>query len=212
MSPADDALVVLFEAAVSSSDLITFTQFILRAAVALAARVEALDVLLLEPLVGIAVVVPIVEREPSRRSELDFFHAEHSPHVHSTVRVNLDDLPGVELRRAFTTEVGLALVALAELFTAAFWAPAARARAAARAAPVASLLPRAPVGIRISAKGFDVLGLEILIRISVVIPVWRSTSEIGYPEHNCETFVNLHAIEQTQLHKQRRVESGRSEI
>ena len=212
MSPADDALVVLFEAAVSSSDLITFTQFILRAAVALAARVEALDVLLLEPLVGIAVVVPIVKHESSRRSELDFFHAEHSPHVHSTVRVDLDDLPGVELRRAFTTEVGLALVALAELFTAAFWAPAARARAAARAAPVASLLPRAPVRIRISAKGFDVLGLEVLIRISVVIPVWRSTSEIGYPEHNCETFVNLYAIEQTQLHEQRRVESGRSEI
>ena len=56
------------------------------------------------------------------------------------------------------------------------------------------------------------LGLEVLIRISVVIPVWRSTSEIGYPEHNCETFVNLYAIEQTQLHEQRRVESGRSEI
>ena len=204
MSPADDALVVLFEAAVSSSDLITFAQFVLRAAVALAARVEALDVLLLEPLVGISIVVPTVviisKWEPSRRSELDFFHAEHSPHVHSTVRVDLDDLPGVELRRAFTTEVGLALVALAELFTAAFWAPAsaARARAAARAAPVAPLLPRAPVGIRISAKGFDVLGLEVLIRISVVIPVWRSTSEIGYPEHNCETLVKLHAIEQTQ--------------
>ena len=56
------------------------------------------------------------------------------------------------------------------------------------------------------------LGLEVPIRISVVIPVWRSTSEIGYPEHNCETFVNLYAIEQTQLHEQRRVESGRSEI
>ena len=199
MRPADDALVVLVEAAEPSLYLITFAQFVfLGAAVALAARVEALDVLLLEPLVGIAVVVPIVKHESSRRSELDFFHAEHSPHVHSTVRVDLDDLPGVELRRAFTTEVGLALVALAELFTAAFWAPAARARAAARAAPVASLLPRAPVRIRISAKGFDVLGLEVLIRISVVIPVWRSTSEIGYPEHNCETLVKLHAIEQTQ--------------
>ena len=61
MSPADDALVVLFEAAVSSSDLITFAQFVLRAAVALAARVEALDVLLLEPLVGIAVIVPMIK-------------------------------------------------------------------------------------------------------------------------------------------------------
>ena len=161
MRPADDALVVLFEAAVSSSDLITFTQFILRAAVALAARVEALDVLLLEPLVGIAVVVPIVKHEPSRRSELDFFHAEHSPHVHSTVRVDLDDLPGVKLRAGLAAEVGLALVALAELFTAAFWAPtaAARARAAARAAPVALLLPRAPVGIRIRVEGFHVLGI-----------------------------------------------------
>ena len=68
MRPADDALVVLFEAAVSSSYLITFAQFVLlRAAVALAARIEGLDVLLLEPLVGIAVVVPIVEREPSQR-------------------------------------------------------------------------------------------------------------------------------------------------
>ncbi len=171
MRPADDALVVLFEAAVSSSDLITFAQFVLRAAVALAARVEGLDVLLLEPLVGIAVVVPIVEREPSRRSELDFFHAEHSPHVHSTVRVDLDDLPGVELRRAFTTEVGLALIALAELFTAA-WAPtpAATPRTAARAAPVAPLLPCTAVGIGISVEGFHVLGLEVLIHVSVVVP------------------------------------------
>ena len=96
MSPADDALVVLLEAAVSCSYLITFAQFVLRAAVALAARVEGLDVLLLEPLVGIAVVVPIVviisKREPSRRSELDFFHAERLPHVHSTIGVDLDDL------------------------------------------------------------------------------------------------------------------------
>ena len=204
MSPADDALVVLFEAAVSSSDLITFAQFVLRAAVALAARVEGLDVLLLEPLVGISIVVPTVviisKWEPSRRSELDFFHAEHSPHVHSTVRVDLDDLPGVELRRAFTTEVGLALIALAELFTSALWAPAsaARARTTPRAAPVAPLLPRAAVGIGTGVEGFDMLGLEVLIRISVVIPVWRSTSEIGYPEHNCETLVKLHAIEQTQ--------------
>ena len=78
MRPADDALVVLFEAAVSSSDLVAFAKFVLlRAAVALAARVEGLDVLLLEPLVGIAVVVPIVviisKRELSQRSELDFF-------------------------------------------------------------------------------------------------------------------------------------------
>ena len=65
----------------------------------IAARVEGLDVLLLEPLVGIAVVVPIVviisKRESSQRSELDFFHAERSPHVHSTIRVDLDDLARV---------------------------------------------------------------------------------------------------------------------
>ena len=69
----------------------------------------------------------------------------------------------------------LALVALAELFTSARRGPAAapRARAAARAAPVAPLLPRAAVGIGTRVEGFDVLGLEILIRISVVIPVWN---------------------------------------
>ena len=180
MSPADDALVVLLQAAVSRGDLVAFAELVLlRAAVTFAARVDCLDVLLLEPLVGIAVVVPIVviiiKWEPSRRSELDFFHAEHSPHVHSTVRVNLDDLPGVELRRAFTTEVGLALIALAELFTSALWAPAsaARARTTPRAAPVAPLLPRAAVGIGTGVEGFDMLGLEVLIRISVVIPVWN---------------------------------------
>ena len=78
MRPADDALVVLFQAAEPGFDLVAFAKFVLlRAAVALAARVEGLDVLLLEPLVGIAVVVPIVviisKRELSQRSELDFF-------------------------------------------------------------------------------------------------------------------------------------------
>ena len=67
MRPADDALVVLLEAAEPSLYLIPFAQFVLRAAVALAARVQGLNVLLLEPLVGIAVIVPIVEREPSQR-------------------------------------------------------------------------------------------------------------------------------------------------
>ena len=62
MRPADDALVVLLEAAEPGLDLVAFAQFVLlRAAVALAARFEGLDVLLLEPLVGIAVVVPIFE-------------------------------------------------------------------------------------------------------------------------------------------------------
>ena len=182
MRPADDALVVLFEAAVSSSYLITFAKFVLRAAVALAARVEGLDVLLLEPLVGIAVVVPIVKHESSRRSELDFFHAEHSPHVHSTVRVDLDDLSRIELCAGLPPEVGLALIALAELFTSALRAPAPGTAAAARAAPVAPLLPRAAVGIGTGVEGFDVLGLEILIRISVVIPVWKSISESGRSE------------------------------
>ena len=66
MSPANDALVVLFQTAEPSLYLITFAQFVLRAAVALAARFEGLNVLLLEPLVGIAVVVPIVERHNGR--------------------------------------------------------------------------------------------------------------------------------------------------
>ena len=99
--------------------------------------------------------------------------------------------------------MGLALIALTELFTSARRGPAAAAatRTAARAAPVAPVLPRAAVGIGTGVECFNVLGLEILIRISVVIPVWRSTSKIGYPEHNCETFVILHAIEQTQLRR-----------
>ena len=67
--------------------------------------------------------------------------------------------------------MGLNLVALAELFTSALRAPAARARTAERVAPVAPLLPRAAVGIGTGVEGFDVLGLEILIRISVVIPM-----------------------------------------
>ena len=125
------------------------------------------------------------------------------------IRPDTCHFSGIEL--AFALEVRLDPVALARLLRA-LRAPAAAPRTAARAAPVTPLLPRTPVGIGICVEGFHVLGLEVLIRISVVIPVWRSTSEIGYPEHNCETFVNLHAIEQTQLHKQRRVESGRSEI
>ena len=92
MRPADDALVVLLEASVSRGDLVAFAELVLRAAVTFAARVDCLDVLLLEPLVGIAVVVPIVKRESSQRSELDFFHAERLPHVHSTIGVDLDDL------------------------------------------------------------------------------------------------------------------------
>ena len=59
VSPADDALVVLLEAAEPSLYLITFAKFVLRAAVALAARVQGLDVLLLEPRVGVAVLIPV---------------------------------------------------------------------------------------------------------------------------------------------------------
>ena len=107
---------------------------------------------------------------------------------------------GIELALSF--KISLDPVALARLLRA-LRAPAAapRARAAARAAPVAPLLPRAAVGIGTRVEGFDVLGLKILIRISVVIPVWKSTSELAHPEHNCETFVNPHAIEQTQLRR-----------
>ena len=68
--------------------------------------------------------------------------------------------------------MGLALVALAELFTAARApTPAATPRTAARAAPVAPLLPRAAVGIGTRIKGFDVLGLEVLISVSIIIPM-----------------------------------------
>ena len=66
--------------------------------------------------------------------------------------------------------MGLALVALAELFASALRAPAPGTAAATRAAPVAPLLPRAAVRVGPRVEGFDVLGLEILIRISVVVP------------------------------------------
>ena len=66
----------------------------------------------------------------------------------------------------------LTLVALAELAPSLRAAAAApRARAAARAAAVAPLLPRAAVGVRTRVEGFDVLGLEVLIRVSVIIPM-----------------------------------------
>ena len=65
--------------------------------------------------------------------------------------------------------MGLALIALAELTSALGTGCGCRERL--RAAPVAPLLPRATVGIGTRVKGFDVLGLEILIGISVVIRV-----------------------------------------
>ena len=112
--------------------------------------------------------------------------------VVGAIRPDTCHFSGIELALSF--KISLDPVALARLLRA-LRAPAAapRARAAARAAPVAPLLPRAAVGIGTRVEGFDVLGLEVLIRISVVIPLWKSTSE---------TFVNLHAIEQTQLHEQ----------
>ena len=66
--------------------------------------------------------------------------------------------------------MGLNLVALAELFTAALRAPAPGTAAATRAAAVAPLLSGAAVGVGTGVEGFDVLGLEVLIRISVVVP------------------------------------------
>ena len=87
--------------------------------------------------------------------------------------MDLDDLSRIELCAGFPPEVGLALIALTELFTSACRGPAAAAatRTAARAAPVAPLLPRATVGIGTRVEGFDVLGLEVLIRISIIIPM-----------------------------------------
>ena len=98
--------------------------------------------------------------------------------------MDLDDLSRIDLCAGLPPEVGLALIALTELFTSARRGPAAaaRARAAARAAPVAPLLPDAAVGIGTGVEGLDVLGLEVLIRVSVVIPVWKSTSESGRNE------------------------------
>ena len=70
MSPADDALVVFLEAAEPSLYLIPFAQFVLRAAVALAARIEGLDVLGLEVLIRISVVIPVWSTSESGRSEI----------------------------------------------------------------------------------------------------------------------------------------------
>ena len=64
----------------------------------------------------------------------------------------------------------LNLVALAKFLASALRASASGTAAAARAAPIAPLLPRAAVGIGTGVEGFDVLGLEVLIRISVVVP------------------------------------------
>ena len=62
MRPADDALVVLLEAAEPSLYLIAFAQFVLlRATVALAARVDWFDVFSFEPSVPVPVFIPVCE-------------------------------------------------------------------------------------------------------------------------------------------------------
>ena len=62
MSPADDALVVLLEAAESCLDLVAFAQFVLlRAAITVAARVDGLDVFSFESGVPVPVFVPVCE-------------------------------------------------------------------------------------------------------------------------------------------------------
>ena len=62
MRPADDALVVLLEAAESRLDLVAFAQFVLlRAAITVAARVDGLDVFSFEPSVPVPVFVPVCE-------------------------------------------------------------------------------------------------------------------------------------------------------
>ena len=101
--------------------------------------------------------------------------------VVGVIAANARHFSGIELALSF--KISLDPVALARLLRA-LRAPAAalRARPAARAAPVAPLLPRAAVGIGTGVEGFDMLGLEVLIRISVVIPVWKSTSESGRSE------------------------------
>ena len=42
---------------------------------------------------------------------------------------------------------------------------------------------------------FKDVALHFLGVLFELIPVWKSTSELGYPEKYCLTFVNLHAIE-----------------
>ena len=62
MSPADDALVVLLEAAVSRGDLVSFAQFVfLGAAVTVAARFDWFDVFSFESSVPVPVFVPTCE-------------------------------------------------------------------------------------------------------------------------------------------------------
>ena len=62
MRPADDALVVLFQAAEPSLDLVAFAQFVfLGAGVAFAARLDWFDVFGLQPSVPVPVFVPVCE-------------------------------------------------------------------------------------------------------------------------------------------------------
>ena len=53
---------------------------------------------------------------------------------------------------------------------------------------------------------FKDVALQFLGVLFELIPVWKSTSELGYPEKYCLTFVNLHAIEPTRSRGQRRVD------
>ena len=62
MSPADDALVVLLEAAEPSLYLIPFAQFVLlRATVGIGTRVDWFDVFSFEPSVPVPVFIPVCE-------------------------------------------------------------------------------------------------------------------------------------------------------
>ena len=88
----------------------------------------------------------------------------------------------------------LAFIALAELFTSARRGPATTAapRTAARAAAVAPLLPRAAVGIGTGVEGFDVLGLEVFIRISIIIPMC-GTASAPTPSTRCRPLVDFYS-------------------
>ena len=88
--------------------------------------------------------------------------------VVGAIRPDTCHFSGIELALSF--KISLDPVALARLLRA-LRAPAAAPRTAARAAPVAPLLPRAAVGIGTGVEGFDVLGLEVFIRISIIIPM-----------------------------------------
>ena len=84
--------------------------------------------------------------------------------------MNARHLAFIVFRRRFPTEACLTCIALPQLPPARAAAATPRTAAATRAAPVAPLLPGTAVALAARIEGFDVLGLEVLIHVSVVVP------------------------------------------